>query len=179
MSKSLPPSIAAILADPIHAKAFYQLREELVEKFGEESEMYQSSVAVFASNLRNGGTGHGVPEPYVKFWKMYVTDTILNHISLHKNIAAIKRNGLEPRDPFPRPWAGMKAIFMGEPTDPMYSRSEQAVIEHVKKKGERPILLHIKTRNRLYKSVEPRRTFQVISVDPIRPEEIVDFEELA
>jgi len=67
---------------------------------------------------------------------------------------------------------------MAEPIDPLYSRSEQAVLEHVRKRGGSPVLLHIKTNNELYKSVEAKRTFQVISLDPIRPEEIVHYEML-
>lgn len=179
MSKTKEVGLRSILINnPAQAKALEELKVVLIEKFGKNSEMYKRGVAVFIENVLRGEVIYGVPKLYSEYWQPYQTSNILHHITLKKNVEAIEKHGLEPRDPSPRPWAGMKAIFMGEPKDPLYIKSEQAVLDHVRKKGEQPMLLHIKTNNKLYKSIEPKRTFQVISVDPIAPTEIIQYQDL-
>ncbi|HEX7259823.1 MAG TPA: hypothetical protein VF272_02725 [Candidatus Saccharimonadia bacterium] len=147
------------------------LAEVLREKFGEDSDMYRDGIAAFLAGEKSGE----IPEPYRKYWEPYKTNNLLHHITIEKNIEVIRETGLEPRNPHPRPWTAMKAIFMGEPGDPLFAKSEQAVIKHVADKGDNPVLLKIRTKNKLYKSVEPKRTFQVISLDPIAPEEVVEY----
>ncbi len=158
------------------AKKFAELKEVFAQKFGEDSDMYERATAIFLANALNGAADYGIPPLYSVYWKPYQTQNLLHHITTKKNVDSIRRHGLEPRDPSPRPWAGMKAVYMAEPNDPLYDKSEQAVLGHVRKKGENPVLLQIKTNNKLYKSIEPGRTFQVISVDHIGPEEIVDYQ---
>jgi hypothetical protein len=68
-------------------------------------------------------------------------DMALYHLTTARGLEGMKRMGhIEPRDPAPRNWAGMKSI--------------------------------------LYQSVDPERTFQVMSLDPIDFSEVVEIEDL-
>lgn len=119
-----------------------------------------------------------IPEQYRKFWKPFNTDEILYHLTTAENLIKIKESGLAPKDPSPKYWGGMKAIFMAYPDDPLYEKTQKNVLAHVKEKHKSLVRLHIKTKNNLYKSVDPERTFQVISLDPIPTSDIVRIEEL-
>jgi hypothetical protein len=72
----------------------------------------------------------------------------------------------------------MRAVFMADPTDPRYQDTLLDVLEHVRTKDEQPVRLHIQTRNELWKSTDPKRTFQVMSLDSIDSREIVHVEEV-
>ncbi len=156
-SGSSPVEIPLLIRDkPALILQYEALTEVLESKFGEDSDIYRSGVTVFLANVRQGGVRAGIPTGYKK-----VLAAISNRqctfitLQLKENVDAIKNCGLEPRDPAPRPWAGMKVDFMGDPTDPLFKPSEEAVMEHVRQKGKEPVLLHIRTKNKLYKSVEP------------------------
>lgn len=155
-----------------------QLVDVLIQKFGKDSRMYSQTLDLYKHNLKTGGPGYGIPKQYSEYWKPYTSDGILHHVTLRKNLTTILEHGLEPRDPFPRPWAGMKAIYMGQPDDPLYKKAEQSVLEYVRSKGEDPVLLSIRTKNRLYRSTEPGRTFQIISTDPIAPADIIAYDDV-
>ena len=118
-----------------------------------------------------------IPKVYQHLWKPYQTNKTLFHLTTLANWEAITRLGyLEPRDPSPRNWAGMKAIFMADPDDPLYPSSLPHVLAHVKKKEEELVRLHIQTSNQLYRSIDPERTFQVASLDPIPIDQVIDVE---
>lgn len=120
-----------------------------------------------------------IPEEYRKYWQPYKTDKILLHLTTKANFENIKKVGhIEPRDPSPKHWAGMKAIFLADPDDPLYIESLKHVLAHVKEKQEKLIRLHIKTKNELYKSTDSARTFQVMSLEPIKIEDVVKIEDL-
>jgi len=72
----------------------------------------------------------------------------------------------------------MEAIFLADSDDPLYADSLKHVLVHVKEKQENLLRLHIQTKNKLYKSTDPARTFQVMSLDPIRVEDIIEVERL-
>ena len=130
-------------------------------------------------NLQHIHKHQKIPEEYRKFWEPYRTDKILLHLTTKANFENIKKIGhIEPRDPSPKYWAGMKAIFLSEPDDPLYAESLKHVLAHVKEKQEALVRLHIKTGNGLYKSTDPARTFQVISLDPISSDDILELEEV-
>ncbi len=129
--------------------------------------------------LEYSNAHQNIPEEYKKFWQPYRTDKALLHLTTKANFENIKKIGhIEPRDPSPKYWAGMKAIFLSDPDDPLYAESLKHVLAHVKEKQEDLIRLHIKTKNDLYKSTDPARTFQVISLDRISSEEILELEEV-
>ncbi len=121
-----------------------------------------------------------IPQEYQRLWSPYETDKVLYHLTTKEGLTGIMILGhIEPRDPTPRNWAGMKTIFMADPDDPIYLDSLPNVMAHAKKKGEHLIRLHIKTTNTLYRSTDPERTFQVMSLDPIPVAAIVDQEDLS
>lgn len=120
--------------NPTLARMLPELKAVLAEKFGEGSHMYEKGLAVLLDNALNGGVGYGIPTHYAEYWEPYQTRNILHHITTKKYVDAIRKRGLEPRDPSPRPWAGMKAVYMGEPSDALYGKSQHAVIDHVRKK---------------------------------------------
>ena len=120
-----------------------------------------------------------IPIEYKDLWEPYKTDEILYHLTTKENFGDIKKMGhIEPRDPSPKHWAGMQAVFLAEPNDPLYAESLKHVLAHVKEKHEELLRLHIKTNNNLYKSTDPARTFQVASLTPISLEEIVEIEKV-
>ncbi len=117
-----------------------------------------------------------IPIQYQQYWKPFKTADTLYHLTTASNIEDIQAHGLLPRDPNPKHWKGMRAIFMAYPKDPLYIETQKNVLAHVKEKGEELIRLHIKTNNNLYKSTDPERTFQVISLDPIPARDIIRYE---
>ncbi|KKU48685.1 hypothetical protein A3H10_00950 [Candidatus Uhrbacteria bacterium RIFCSPLOWO2_12_FULL_46_10] len=120
-----------------------------------------------------------IPEEYRQYWEPYKTDKVLLHLTTRVNFENIKKVGhIEPRDPFPKHWAGIKAIFLADPDDPLYAESLKYVLAHVKEKHKGLLRLHIKTKNDLYKSKDPARTFQVMSLSPIYFEDIIEIENL-
>jgi hypothetical protein len=120
-----------------------------------------------------------IPEKYRQYWESYKTDKVLLHLTTRANLENIKKVGhIEPRDPSPKYWAGMEAIFLADPDDPLYAESLKHVLAHVKEKHKELLRLHIKTKNELYKSTDPARTFQVMSLDPIYLDDIVEMEDL-
>ena len=120
-----------------------------------------------------------IPKAYQTLWAPFEYDGVLYHLTTKNNLDSIQKVGyIEPRDPAPRNWAGMKAIFMGYADDPLYAPSQKNVHAHIKKKGDKLVRLQIKTTNPLYRSKDPERTFQVMSLDPIPVNDIVSTEEL-
>lgn len=120
-----------------------------------------------------------IPIEYRELWKQYSEHKPLYHLTTKQGLEGIKQIGhIEPRDPAPRNWAGMKAIFMADPDDALYQDSLPNVLAHARKKGDHLYRLTIKTNNQLYRSLDPERTFQVMSLDPIKYEDILDVEDL-
>lgn len=117
-----------------------------------------------------------IPEQYRKLWEPYNTKSILYHLTSVDSLEQIVSRGLEPRDPYPNHWAGMKAIFMALPDDSLFKETQKYVAKHVAEKGKDLVRLHIKTQNGLFRSTDPRRTFQVISLEQIAPAEIIKIE---
>lgn len=109
-----------------------------------------------------------IPERYRSMWIAASAVAELAHHTTSENLAAIERAGfIEPRDPSPKHWAGLVAVFMADATDPLYPRALVDVLAHVREKDEKLVRLRIRTANVLYRSTDPKRTFQVISLDPI------------
>jgi hypothetical protein len=150
----------------------FKLQAVLKQKFGEDSELFKAGIEVYRENVRRGGPVYGIPPPYLKFWEPFSPAGGLRHITTADNLPYILRSGLEPRDPFPRPWAGMPAVYMGDPSDPGYESSLGNLLDHARAKGGDPVLLEIHTTGRLHRCIEPGRTFQVISLDTILPQAI-------
>ncbi len=118
-----------------------------------------------------------LPKKYSQFWKPLKSKGTLYHLTTKQNLARIKQYGfLKPQDPNPKYWSGMKAVFMADPKDPLYKQTLNDVKDHVKSKHNDLIRLHIRTNNQLYKSLDPKRTFQVASLEPIKISDIVYIE---
>lgn len=118
-----------------------------------------------------------IPTRYRAQWAPAVAIGDLVHHTTTANLTAIQRDGfLEPRDPSPKHWSGLVAVFMADTTDPLYPASLADVLAHVHEKGETLVRLHVQTKNSLYRSVDPARTFQVISLDPIPLTEVAEIE---
>lgn len=119
-----------------------------------------------------------IPEAYRSLWEPITTKVILYHMTTRENLPSILAHGLLPKDPSPKHWAGLKAVFLSLPNDPVFKTAHHDVQAHVAEKGEEVVRLHIKTKNQLYRSTDPKRTFQVISLDQISPDDITMVEDL-
>ncbi len=109
-----------------------------------------------------------IPEQYRDLWVPADTLGQLIHHTTAASLVAIERAGfIEPSDPSPKHWGGLVAVFMADSTDPLYVRALTDVLGHVREKDDALVRLHIRTENALYRSVDPKRTFQVISLDPL------------
>ena len=118
-----------------------------------------------------------IPDGYQPLWVPVVAVAQLVHHTTTINLAAIEHDGfIEPRDPSPKHWGGLVAVFMADAGDALYVRALAEVLAHVREKDEKLVRLHIRTGNALYRSVDPKRTFQVISLDPIVFSEVVQVE---
>ncbi len=126
------------------------------------------------------GSKNHIPSEYLKYWQPYKTSKTLFHLTTKENLKNIQKVGhIEPRDPSPKYWSGMKAVFLADSDDPLYSDSLKHVLAHVKEKHEKLLRLHVRTKNELFKSSDPKRTFQVMSLEPIRIEDIIKVEEVS
>lgn len=121
---------------------------------------------------------NSIPENYQRLWRPFMTKMILYHLTTDENLKKIKQQGLIPNDPAPKYWTGMKAIFLSFPNDPLFQKVQKDVTDHVREKGQKLVKLHIKTKNQLYRCQDPKRTFQVISLTPIKPDEITKIEKV-
>ena len=118
-----------------------------------------------------------IPERYRSLWRPALAVPELVHHTTTANLAAIEHLGvIEPRDPSPKHWAGLVAVFMADPNDPLYIRSLTEVLAHVREKDQKLVRLRIRTANALHRSTDPKRTFQVISLDPIPLGEVAGVE---
>jgi uncharacterized protein len=121
-----------------------------------------------------------IPEQYAPQWEPFITDGVLYHLTSRRSLEEMYRLGhIVPRDPAPKYWAGMQAVFMADPTDPRYEQTLPNVVKHVRNKREALVRLHIRTANELWKSTDPERTFQVMSLDPISIGDVVEVEGVA
>ncbi len=145
------------------------------------SEMHEGNRDWILSALDTAkpGVDARIPNAYQSLWTPFEYDGVLYHLTTKENLASIMKDGyLEPRDPYPRPWGGMTAVYLACPTDPLYEETLPHVLAHVKKKHKHVLRLHIKTGNTLYKSLDPERTFQALSLDPIPVSEIIKTEQV-
>jgi hypothetical protein len=118
-----------------------------------------------------------IPAEYRSLWVPALTVAGLVHHTTAANLAAIERDGfIQPRDPSPKHWAGLVAVFMADATDALYRPALADVLRHVGAKAETLVRLHIRSANVLYRSIDTNRTFQVISLDPIPFREVVEVE---
>ncbi|HKY77866.1 MAG TPA: hypothetical protein VJS45_17160 [Acidimicrobiia bacterium] len=109
-----------------------------------------------------------IPERYRKLWVPAGTVGELVHHTTTAHLAEIERAGfIEPRDPSPKHWGGLVAIFMADASDPLYGRALADVLAHVREKDDALVRLSLQTENVLFRSVDLKRTFQIISLDPI------------
>lgn len=67
---------------------------------------------------------------------------------------------------------------MSYPRDHLHSENLEHIIAHVKEKGGSLVRLHIKTNKTLYQSVDPKRTNQIMALDPIPLEDILKVERI-
>lgn len=122
-------------------------------------------------------TDSRIPHEYQSLWVPTDFNGVVCHLTTQENWAGIQATGhIQPRDPAPRNWAGMTAIFLANPDDLQYIESFPKVLAHVKKKHPHTLRLHIKTKNKLWRSLDPERLFQIMSLDPIDVSEIVKVE---
>jgi hypothetical protein len=120
-----------------------------------------------------------IPDRYRALWVRAVTVGELVHHTTTENLAAIQSDGfIEPRDPSPKHWAGLVAVFMADAEDALYLPSLVDVLAHVREKDEKLVRLHIRTGNTLYRSIDPKRTFQIITLDPVPFTDVTDVEVL-
>ena len=80
-----------------------------------------------------------IPLEYRNLWRPFESKAVtLFHLTTEVNLESIRIAGqLIPKDPAPRNWAGMSAIFLANPVDPIYERSLPHVLAHARKKGDK------------------------------------------
>jgi len=121
-----------------------------------------------------------IPDAYRESWVPFQPHAVLEHTTTQGNWEQIKASGyLEPRDPSPYTWAGMRAVFLSDTLDPLYPSRIPRVLAHVRKKGGPLVRLLIRTEHTLFKSLDPERTAQVISLQPIPLSAVVRVEAIA
>ena len=121
-----------------------------------------------------------IPTSYRHFWEPYKGAGMLDHTTTLENWKHIQASGfLEPKDPSPHHWSGIRAVFLSDTQDPLYAARIPRVQAHVRKKGGDLVRLFLAPREReLFKSTDPERTSQVISLDPILVSEVIRVEEI-
>jgi hypothetical protein len=98
-----------------------------------------------------------IPERYRNLWAPADTVGELVHHTTTAHLAGIKRAGfVEPRDPAPKHWGGLVAVFMADASDRLYVRALADVLAHVREKDDTLVRLHIRTTNALYRSLDRR-----------------------
>lgn len=123
--------------------------------------------------------GAGIPERYKKYWIPYRTAKLLVHVTTVRNYSRMQKTGkIEPRDPSPQQWAGMKAVFLSDPQGSLYRRSVRKLLAHIKADRQKLVRLYIRTTNNLYKCNSPGRTFHRMSLNPISTKDIRQVEEI-
>lgn len=118
-----------------------------------------------------------IPEQYRSDWSPWYTEGLLIHITKKEHWEEIQKHGaLEPRDPNPQHWAGMKAIFFFDEDHALTPEALEKMRAHVKKSGEQLVRLYIKTANQIYQSTTSDRAFHIMTLDPIPLKEIIKSE---
>lgn len=119
----------------------------------------------------------GIPQQYLSDWIPYETDKILIHVTKKENWEQIQKIGrIEPRDPSPQHWAGMKAIFFFDEDKALAPEFLEKMKNHAKESDEELIRLCIKTNNKLYKSITKERPDHIMTLEPVEIKEIVTAE---
>jgi hypothetical protein len=118
------------------------------------------------------------PKEYQKFWVPYTAEHILHHITTAIHLRNIIQDGIiQPRDPAPKQWAGLSAIFLSDPNDPRFGELYEEIVMHVREKHKHMVRLHIQTTNPLWRTGE-NGMFQIVSLAPIPVNDIQKIEEL-
>lgn len=116
-----------------------------------------------------------IPEQHRELWMPFEDN---NHVLLHYTpehcFHQIYQDGyLSPQDS-KTVWEGMSAIYLCDPSDPMYKVRLPFILERLLERGSpRIICLYIKTKNQLFRATHKKRTFQIASLDPIPISEIL------
>ena len=105
-------------------------------------------------------------------WMPFRTDEILYCLTPLEHVEVVLKQGLLPRVEF----LEFPAVSMAYSVDPLYEPVHRFSVEACKRAGEPVARLHIRTKNALYRSLFPNRTYQIISLDPIKPSDIVHIE---
>lgn len=106
-------------------------------------------------------------------WMPFRTSEILYCLTPAEYVDTVIREGLVPR--FAQ-YPGLKAILMAYSKDPLYEPVYRFAAEGFMRQGQPIVRLHITTGNNLYRSLLPNRTYEVMSLDPIIPSDIVNIQ---
>ena len=121
-----------------------------------------------------------IPEKYKNDWAPLETKKTMVHVTPRKNWEGIQQVGyIEPRDPSPQHWAGMKAVFLFDEDKASTPEAKEKMKAYVQKSGEDLVRLYIQTKNQLFKSISPERPDHVMALNPIPLEEIIKVEEVS
>lgn len=105
----------------------------------------------------------------------FLTTEILYCITPAEYVETVLQEGLKPRNDY---FVDFKAIVLAYSKDPVYQKVHEFSVAGFHRQGMQMVRLHICTMNNLYRSLFPNRTYQVISLDPIQPSEVVKLEKL-
>lgn len=106
----------------------------------------------------------------------FQTTEILYCLTPADQVERITREGLLPHNDF---YADLPAVILAYSKDPLYSFVYEFSKAGFKKQGIPIVRLHIRTANPLYRSLFPNTTYQVISLQPIAPVDIIETEKIS
>jgi hypothetical protein len=116
-----------------------------------------------------------IPAQLRSQWMPFQTSEILFCLTPAAHLETVLHEGLLPHDDY---FSDIHAIVLAYSKDPLYGPVHTFSVEGFRRQGLEMIRLHICTANRLYRSLFPNRTYQVISMDPISSGDIVKIEKL-
>ena len=106
-------------------------------------------------------------------WMPFRTTEILYCLTPAEFVDTVAKEGLVPRSDF---LPGLNTVLMAYSMDPLYEPVYRFAIEGYRRQGQGIVCLHIATNNTLYRSLLPNRTYDILSLDPIDPSEIVQIQ---
>lgn len=106
----------------------------------------------------------------------FQTAEILYCLTPADHLTTVLREGLLPRNDY---FKELHAVVMAYSKDPLYEPVHLFSQAGFRKQGLEIIRLHICTNNKLFRSLFPNMTYQVISLEPIIAGDIVKIERIS
>lgn len=113
---------------------------------------------------------HQIPPEYMEFWRPVKTPPdMLVHLTTPQNKRAIFASGkIDPRDPAPRDWYGLSAVFMFDTAHPTFgTRAALLLNDHLLRRSDRIDSIWIEPKGQLFRCKDPARSSYLLSLHAI------------